>query len=479
MKHNGRKSSGQVFTPDYIVCNILDYCGYRGAHVIGRHIIDNSCGNGAFLCEIVRRYCEACAADGTSADGTRAGLERYIHGMDSDAEAVNACIGNLNRTAERFGVLGVDWDVRNENALKTTEYSGKMDFVVGNPPYVRVHNLEESYDDVKRFSFGCGGMTDLYLAFYEVGFGMLASGGKLCYITPSSWLNSVAAANMRKYIVAQKNLVSLVDLGHFQPFDKVSTYTLIALFAKGGGADEIEYYAYDERTRDRKFVSRLSYADIYIDGCFYLSERDALRSLHDIMSRHAECRARVKNGFATLADDVFINDAIPDSPFTITAFKASNGKSHKCFFPYDVNGKPIAETVLFSHAGIAEYMESRRDEILKGRRAAPGWYLYGRSQALSDVNKRKIAMNTIVKDKSSIRIREVPAGCGIYSGLYILTDESVETITSILVSDEFMEYVSSLKKYKSGGYYTFGSKDVEKYINYKLAHENERRKRIA
>ena len=63
----------------------------------------------------------------------------------------------------------VGWDLLNTNALSVTRYDGQMDFVVGNPPYVRVHNLEEDYDEVKSFRFAEGGMTDLYLAFYELG----------------------------------------------------------------------------------------------------------------------------------------------------------------------------------------------------------------------------------------------------------------------------------------------------------------------
>ncbi len=32
----------------------------------------------------------------------------------------------------------------------------------------------------------------------------------------------------------------------------------------------------------------------------------------------------------------------------------------------------------------------------------------------------------------------------------------------------FLDYVKLLKKYKSGGYYTFNSKDLELYLNFKL-----------
>jgi hypothetical protein len=36
------------------------------------------------------------------------------------------------------------------------------------------------------------------------------------------------------------------------------------------------------------------------------------------------------------------------------------------------------------------------------------------------------------------------------------------------LSSDFLDYVSVLGKYKNGGYYTFSSSDVKKYLIYKL-----------
>ena len=64
------KSNGRFYTPDFIVCNILDMSGYYGNAILQKHVIDNSCGDGAFLVEIVRRYCEAASNAGLSKDET-------------------------------------------------------------------------------------------------------------------------------------------------------------------------------------------------------------------------------------------------------------------------------------------------------------------------------------------------------------------------------------------------------------------------
>ena len=53
---SAKKSKGRVYTPEYIVKNILDMAHYIGKNMFKKHVIDNSCGDGAFLCEIVCGY---------------------------------------------------------------------------------------------------------------------------------------------------------------------------------------------------------------------------------------------------------------------------------------------------------------------------------------------------------------------------------------------------------------------------------------
>ena len=84
-----------------------------------------------------------------------------------------------------------------------------MDFVLGNPPYVRVHNLGEIFDIIKNFQFSQNGMSDLFIAFYELGIKMLNRNGILGYITPSSYFNSIAGHYMRKYLT-QNNLLKTI-----------------------------------------------------------------------------------------------------------------------------------------------------------------------------------------------------------------------------------------------------------------------------
>ena len=283
---NSVKHHGRVYTPDYLVRTILDFGNYNGKYIVGKHVIDNSCGDGAFLREIVERYCQQFHGK-----TLKKHLETYIHGIELDGEEREKCVRNLNDIAIKHGVNKVNWDVICADALCVDKHYGKMDYVFGNPPYVRVHNLESSYDIVKKFSFAQQGMTDLFIVFFELGFKMLNDTGKMCIITPSSWFSSKAGSVLRQYIIQKQNLSGIIDLGHFQPFE-ATTYTAISRFERA--TDHVELYRMVNKTSPLEFIDKLSIHDLYIVGNLYISNRDKLKELKEIKTGKAYQYTEVK-----------------------------------------------------------------------------------------------------------------------------------------------------------------------------------------
>lgn len=479
MEKNKEKKLGQINTPDRLVQQMLDFGGYSDNKILGKHVLDNSCGNGQFLSEIVQRYIREAVSNKYSAKKISDELSEYIHGIEIDEKVCELCRERLNGIAENFGIDGVNWDIVCEDALLYDGFRGKMDFVFGNPPYVRVHNVkgDEGYDVMKSYKFAEKGSSDLYLAFYECGLSELKDGGTLCYITPSSWLSSASGKNMRDYILENNTLSAIVDFGHTQIFDNAQTYTLVSLF-KNKRCDNISYLEYNDGVFDP--ISSVTYSNICIDGKFYFAKNDDLEMLKKIESIACD-KVRVKNGLATL-DDKFFIDGLDNviancgtTALTIPVVKASTGKWGRCFFPYKykllIDGGKLRtmplEEIKEESPSIYNYVMSHEEE-LKARTYDNGsnWWEIGRSQGLSDTFKDKIAINNLTKGPGDIKITAVPAGSHVYSGFYILTNTPFEKIKKALHSKQFFNYVKALKKYKSGEYYTFSSKDVEKFLNY-------------
>ena len=238
------KSNGRFYTPAFIVNNILDLSDYCGDKILQKHVIDNSCGDGAFLIEIVKRYCEESKQKNIKATNTKKELEHFIHGIEINPIERDKCIKNLEAVSNLYGIYNVKWDIVCGDALKETRYDGKMDFVLGNPPYIRTHNLGDNFNEVKKFSYAKKGMTDLFIVFYEIGLKMLKSTRTLGYITPSSFYNSIAGYHMRKEFVRENLIYKIVNLKHFQAF-KATTYSTIVVLKKNKQKKDVEYYEYD------------------------------------------------------------------------------------------------------------------------------------------------------------------------------------------------------------------------------------------
>lgn len=474
MMKDKKKTHGQVFTPDYLVCQMLDFCGYYGPDILNKHVIDNSAGEGAFILEIVRRYCDEFYKVSDDTEQLKLELQHYIHAIEIDKSAYDRL---------KFFVTGIliyeygiteDWnfDFINADAMEIDKFNEKMDFVIGNPPYIRVHNLDGSYDKVKTSKFCETGMTDLYLMFFELGLNMLSKNGVLCYVTPSSWIYSVAGKNFRNYLKETKSLHSIIDLGHHQAFDNATTYTMVTCITKDKKNETFKYYEFDEQNKESEYVDCLCIDDVDINGRFYMGTKKTINEIKMMYNEVPEQKVVVKNGFATLADKIFINDSFDlNKDYVIPVIKASTGKWSKAIYPYHKDYKPFElDWMKETYPELYDYFYEHKVELIKrdiDRNSS--CFLYGRNQAVKDVYKDKVSINVIVKDIDSIKLNEVKCGSGVYSGIYILGDVSYDEIKNIVCTDEFIGYVKSLKKYKSGGYYTFSSKELERYINYKLS----------
>ena len=114
--------------------------------------------------------------------------------------------------------------------------------MIGNPPYVRIHNTKE---DLSNFEFCKKGMTDLFLAFYEISLKMLKTNGKLCYINPTSIFNSKAAEIARKKIIKLNLLTKVVNFKHTQLFENITTYSTILLLDKNNTSNVVKYFDSD------------------------------------------------------------------------------------------------------------------------------------------------------------------------------------------------------------------------------------------
>ena len=96
----------QVPTPPQYVNELLDYIGYS-SNLYDKSVLENSCGDGNFLKEIVRRYIINALESGYNNQQIIIGLENHITAYDVDSECIKKCIESLDNLAHKYGLTGV------------------------------------------------------------------------------------------------------------------------------------------------------------------------------------------------------------------------------------------------------------------------------------------------------------------------------------------------------------------------------------
>ncbi len=113
-----------------------------------------------------------------------------------------------------------------QNEAENPVFDG-FDIVLGNPPYVR----QELFTDLKPYLqshyAAYHGVADLYVYFYELGLTLLKPGGRLGYISSSSFFKTSSGEPLRRLLTTACQLEVLVDFGDWQVFEGVTTYPAV------------------------------------------------------------------------------------------------------------------------------------------------------------------------------------------------------------------------------------------------------------
>ena len=225
---------GEVFTRRWVVDLILDLVGYRPEADLGAAVIvEPSCGCGAFLLPIVERLADSCRRHGrTLADlGTAIrGFDLLPHNAEHTRKAVVAKLGDLGEPTSTAEHLADQW-VTTGDFLLADHGSVAADFVVGNPPYVRLEHIPSEVSDAYRAACPTmRGRADLFVGFFEKGLTLLRPGGRLGFICADRWMRNQYGTRLRELVGERYALEALIEMHDADAFETpVSAYPAITV----------------------------------------------------------------------------------------------------------------------------------------------------------------------------------------------------------------------------------------------------------
>ena len=225
-------------------------------------VLDPACGSGHFLVAAFDylaaatkeandrlRELDPLAAEDRAAANAHI-ITRSLYGVDLNAESVEITRLSLwLKTAQpRQQLTTLDHNIRVGNSIVTDpavhprafdwaafseiDACGGFDVVTGNPPYVRMELLKSIKPYLEANYAVVSDRADLYAYFFELGVRRLKPGGRLGYVSSSTFFRTGSGAPLREWLGASALLEAVIDFGDVQLFEGVTTYPAILTMRK-------------------------------------------------------------------------------------------------------------------------------------------------------------------------------------------------------------------------------------------------------
>ena len=490
---------------------------YR-AWLLDLKILDPACGSGAFLNAALQQLkiehtlidyywsnIHAGELNFTEIENTI--LENNLYGVDINEESVeiaklslwlhtakkNRKLTTLNGKIKCGNSLIDDPAVAGEKAFKWEEEfpevfaKGGFDVVIGNPPYVRVQQLDyATIDSLKKTYKTALKRIDISLCFIEKSRNLIKNNGLVSFITSNQFLTTEYGQAMRNFLLSEFFLTECVDFGDLPIFKDAMTYVSIFKFTK----EKQDSFGY-KKIKDIQIAKTGHYSVFKKIELSQLNDSNWNLESSDLIKIHNKIESvslkidEIGNawyGIVTGADSIFIFDKETyqktniEKEIFLPLMRAQNCSKNFCsdaekfvLYPYKIENN---NTVLINEAELSSkypnaynYLLEHKDELearkdsrstFKGR---ADWYCLTRFGQLEIFRKNKILTPGEVKEHKFC----INNSCAGYSGArvfaIVIDDENFDLkyVLCLLNSDLMKSYLQSFSSLKAGGYYSYSS----------------------
>ena len=497
-------------------------------------ICDPACGSGAFLNQALEFLIaehqsidiltsKLFGAPMVLSDIESAILENNLYGVDINNEAteiaklslwlrtarkgrkLNSLSNHIkcgNSLIDEFKIAG-DKAFHWKKEFPEVFQKGGFDVVIGNPPYLRVQGLRESFAEEsifyeKKYKTATG-RFDIYILFIEQAFSLINKQGIVSFILPHKFMVSDFGEGVRKFLLEENAVKSIVSFGADMVFSDASTYTCILNLSKENQTIFYQEIKIEDLSFDRVF-KEIQYSLLSKEKWNMQNKEGAslFRKLNDQPYKAKDIFSNISQGIVSVGDEIFIlrgnfkgelfigfsekiNARVEiESSLMKPLLKGEDIKkysslleSHYVIYPhYEENGRtyPYEEEVFKQKFPLAySYFLLFKDELIEKKiryKTNPRcWYSLHRSREMSLFQNEKI-----ITPEISLGTNMTLDSIGLYHNTkcYSLVkkdnlDLDNRFLLSILNSKLLWFFLNATGYVLRGGYFTFKTKYLEAF----------------
>lgn len=440
--------------------------------------------------------------------------ERALPSLERNVRCGNSLIehadvrGLFTDEEERKRINAFDWKREFPKAFA----GGGFDVVIGNPPYVRIQEMQEwapreveLYKELYRSA--ASGNYDIYVVFVERALKLLNDKGRLGFIIPQKFWQVQFGEALRFLLTEGRHVAHVTNFRNNQAFASAFVNTAIHVLTKQPSA-QFSYIEIPTLERGASLAAALATtsesqipASVLGRGPWVLKPAPVLQLLRKLAKGRQTLETvtdRIFQGLKTSADRVYVLDLVHASKSVIRArspeldeevqleadlchplIKGTEMRPYVplphervVLFPYGLNDDGhvalIGEKKLKNDFPLAwGYLLANRTTLEKregGRHQGAGWYGYGRSQALDVMSLPKLVTPDLAPRSSFLLddSGEYFILGGAAGGYGVLPKEGVDRMCLLgLLNSRLLNFaITAGGQQMESGYYSFEARFI-------------------
>jgi adenine-specific DNA-methyltransferase len=182
--------------------------------------------------------------------------------------------------------------IKVDNFFNYIKNSKKFNTVIGNPPFVKLKNVEE--ETINLLPEKIPGNGNLYYFFIKYCVSLLENGGELIFIVPKEWLFNVSSKFVRDYLQNSGNFTHFIDCGEEKLFDDADVPALCIFRYEKGYNGKVKYFETLDKFYSNEFEQKTTF---YSNTIVFTNNNHGDKKISDYFD--------VKVGLVTGAEKVF------------------------------------------------------------------------------------------------------------------------------------------------------------------------------